>query len=102
MSPAGHYRIRVDVLVPVGLPSWVARQLGVSEARARRIVDDAVRAQAQLVTKSAEVLEGEPRMLVFTSNFAAAPREGERWFECGRGVARVMVNGRSKDEENGR
>jgi len=89
--------VRVDVPVPAGLPLWVARQLGISEPRARKLVLEAVRGQAQLVTKSAEVLT-DPTALVFVSNFSRAPVEGERWFECGRGVARKMVNGRSVEE----
>jgi hypothetical protein len=87
--------VRVDITVPPGLVQWVARQLGVTESHATRLVREAVRRQAYLVTKSVEVLDGE---LIVTSNFTAPPREG-RWFECGRGVGRRMVAGKTMDDE---
>lgn len=92
-------RLRVVIDVPDELVPWTARQLGVSHARARQLVEEAVAGQAQLIYKSAEVLEGEPRVLVFVSNFSAAPREGGAWFECGRNAGRIMKQGRAQDEE---
>jgi hypothetical protein len=105
VTPPGFYRVRVDVLVPEGLPRWAALRFGVSEAKAKRLVDRAVRLHAQLWTSIAEVLEPgageteEERTLVFSSVFRSSPREGDRWFECLSNKPRAMVQGKAIYEE---
>lgn len=105
---SGFYKVQIDVLVPEGLPAWLARRLGVSEAKARVLVKRAVRTHGSLISKSATVLAGtlgdEEPLLVFESNFSRTPRAGDRWFDCGSNAARRMRDdGRAiDDEEDGR
>lgn len=90
---------KLEVAVPAALVPWVAAQMEVSEAQALDVVLEAVRLQACLGTKSAEVLDPQTDpLLVFVSNFASPPREGSRWFDCGAARPRRMLNGRAIDD----
>lgn len=97
------YTVGLTVEVPEDLVRWVMRRLRVSDAQARVRIRRALRVHAELMMKSAEILDegGEDPLLNFVVNWQRAPKEGERWFDCGTGRARRMVNGQVKEDDDG-
>lgn len=101
MRSRSTYAVTLTVEVPAGLVRWVSARLGVSNAAALDVVRRSLRLHTFLGgTKVAELarLSDEP-LVELVQAWARAPREGDRWFDCGLGRAKRMVGGRVIDDE---